>query len=215
MSLVRPAVLTATLLGVLSVAQPASADIIDFTGVGRHLSNISITVGTRTVSVAAGELNWAWLTGESAGINFVTYCVDASTFLQDHQAVNIEQTATLRSAATGARVAFLFNAYAAAVTTDLQAAALQIAIWEALYDSSRNLAGGEFRLNSTNSALIHQTNAYLTSLYSSNYLGASTSWLNTNAGQDQVTKQIPEPATALLLLVGAAAMASRRRFSRQ
>jgi hypothetical protein len=199
---------------ILLAAQPASAELIDFTGVGRHLSNISITVSGRSAHVTAGELNWTWLTGEAAGSSFVSYCVDATTSLQDHQWVTPESTSTLRSSATGARVAFLYNTFAATVSTNLQGAALQLAVWEALYDSAHNLGGGSFRLNSVNATLVEQTNRYLGQLYSTPHLGSSTSWLNTAHGQDQVTRSVPEPST-LLLMTGAALLAVRKRFARK
>lgn len=199
----------------LSIARPASAELISFNGTGRHLSNISISVGSQTASVSAGELNWTWLNGDLAGESLVSYCVDASTYLQGQQWVDLEDTSTLGSSQAGARVAYLFNTFAATVTSNLQAAALQLAIWEALYDSGQDLAGGIFKLNTINSALHAQTNAYLAQMYASNLNdSAITTWLNTGKGQDQVTRRVPEPST-LLLMAGAALFAARRKFAQR
>ena len=90
------------------------------------------------------------------------------------------------------------------------AAGLQVAIWEALYDSSSfSLTGGNFRLNN-NSLVGAQATTYLTSLYSSDYATASATWLDTASGQDQITHAAPEPATLLLMGVGLVSL--RRRL---
>lgn len=193
--------------------RPAAADTIDFTGLGRHVSNLSISVGSATGAVSAGELNWSWLTATPAGFatSFFTYCVDAVTALNDHQTVSISDTSGMASN-VGAKVAWLFNTFAPTINatgTGVQAAALQIAIWEALYDSSANLTGGTFRLN-TSGAVRTQATTYLTALYSSNYSDSHATWLDTARGQDQITQRVPEPATLLLMGLAALGMGVRR-----
>ena len=75
----------------------------------------------------------------------------------------------------GPKAAWLLNTYASAVGTGVQAAALQIAIWESLYDNDHNLNTGNFSLVTSNAAytgaaeasLIYgQANTYLNGLFS-------------------------------------------------
>lgn len=91
---------------------------------------------------------------------------------------------------TGDKVAWLFNTFAEGIRlsgTDIQAAALQVAIWEALYDSSPDLGAGNFQLT-TVGAIRDQANAYLSALDAGpgGYQTSSAGWLDTSHGQDQV-----------------------------
>jgi hypothetical protein len=213
------------LVAMLGIPSTARAEWIDFRGVG-HAANVSIRVmsGTTTLfngTVAAGELNWAWLGATPAGYatNFFTYCIDALNYLRDPQLVTLRASSEISPAtnpSAGAKVAWLFEAFADGIRsggTNTQAAALQVAIWEAMYDATQNLTGGTFRLNTTG-AVREQANAYLTALYSAPYSGHSTTWLDTQAGQDQITRRsIPEPST-LLLLIAAGVFMGRRRVAR-
>ncbi|HEY7497026.1 MAG TPA: PEP-CTERM sorting domain-containing protein [Vicinamibacterales bacterium] len=198
----------------LSVARSAQAETIDYRGLGLHVNNLSITVGSLTEIVSAGELNWTWLNGTPAGYatNFFSYCVDAVNVLRDPQVVDVRGTADMGSA--GAKVAWLFNTFADEVRASgsgVRAAALQVAIWEALYDASNSLTGGTFRLNTTG-AVRTQAASYLSQLYSSNYTNARTTWLDTARGQDQITRQaVPEPATLLLMGCAGLLFARQRR----
>ena len=102
--------------------------------------------------------------------------------------------------------------------TNIQAAALQLAIWEALYDSNQDLGAGAFRSNASG-AILTQTQTYLSALYSSDYHAARATWLdvdgnNPNAafrGQDQITHGVPEPTTLMLMGVACLALVRRRR----
>jgi hypothetical protein len=210
-------------LAVLTAAKPVSAESIGFlgTGLGANAS-IQVSSGGKSFSgtVFAGELDWRWLNGTPSGYasDIYSYCVDALNFLGNPQTVAIKSTTQLTGPAAnaGAKVAWLFNTYAAtihSVGTGIQAAALQIAIWDALYDNSAGLTSGSFRLVS-GGAVATLANSYLTALYSSNYLGASTTWLDTGKGQDQITRGIPEPL-ALLLMSGACVLFVRRWGKRQ
>lgn len=226
--LVRTRAAVGVCLGLLSFAPAASAEVIDFRGSGRA-SAVSITVldGATTLfngSVMAGELRWAWLGGTPAGFatDLYTYCIDATQYLMDPQTVAIRSTSALVAGAThaGAKVAWLFNTYAGAIRaggTNVQAAALQVAIWEALYDTNQDFGTGAFRM-STTGAIRTQAQAYLTALSTSDYSGSTAAWLDvdgTNAdprlrGQDQIAHSIPEPATLLLMGLGGLLVLRRR-----
>ena len=101
----------------------------------------------------------------------------------------------------GARAAWLFNTYAAGIhalanSADAyaQAAGLQLAIWETMYET----AGNTFTVTASDSA----------KTYASDYFGALGS--NTSVatyldagprnGQDQITR-VPEPSSVFLLLL--------------
>jgi hypothetical protein len=215
-------------LSLVSFAEPARAEMISFLGTG-HAAAVGITVlnGSTTLmsgNVIAGELNWSWMGGAPAGLptDLYSYCIDATRYLVGTQIVDVRSTSgfTGGSADAGAKVSWLVNTYADAIRTggtNTQAAALQVAIWEALYDTSANFDGGSFRLTAS-AAIRSQAGAYLTALYGSNYAGSSANWLDVTgnyAGQDQITRSVPEPTTLLLMGVAGLCLARRRRAALQ
>jgi len=148
---------------------------------------------------------------------------DATQYLRDPQYVTVRTTDlfTSGSANAGAKVSWLFNSYAGAIHargTNTQAAALQLAIWEALYDSNQDLSAGAFRATATG-AILTQAQTYLSALYSSSYLGSQATWLDVDGanpnpayrGQDQITHGVPEPSTVLMMAMAGLALIRRRR----
>jgi PEP-CTERM motif-containing protein/fibronectin-binding protein len=217
------------LMGVLLASQPAAAEVIDFRGSGRAAAvGITVSNGSSTLfsgNVMAGELNWSWLgaTPEGFATDFYSYCVDATQYLRDPQYVAVRTTDafTAGSANAGAKVSWLFNSFANTIHTsgtNIQAAALQLAIWEALYDTSQNLSGGAFRATATG-AILTQAQTYLTALYSSSYLGSQATFLDVDGsnpnparrGQDQITYRVPEPSTLMMMGLASLALLRRRR----
>ena len=210
--------------GLALVPAVAHAEIMRFTGVG---AASTITVGGSNASnyrgsVTAGELLWQWVGTPPAGFaqSFYSYCVDLGSFVQNPQDVTpvSSNTFTHGVANGGKKAAWLFNEYAAgihsltnATTAAINAAALQVAIWEAMYDTSRNLAAGGFTATAANSQIVTQANSYLTALYSAQSWTAVATILSTSGGQDQIT-QVSEPSTLLLMglaFFGFAALARR------
>jgi len=203
----------------------ANAATLDFTGIGKaDIVNIS---GLRTVTAYAGELDWSWLGTPPAGFSqsLYTYCVDVLNNEADPQynvAVRSTNemtpaTSPYSAAGAGGKIAWLVNTYAATIHasgTNEQAAGLQLAIWETLYDSDLggyNLASGDFIVSASAGTINWATN-YLKNLYSSPNNTGQAAWLDSPGngnGQDQVT--VPEPSTLLLLMLGGGLFFAFRR----
>jgi len=211
--------------GLLLAPAQAKADTISFDWVG-HASVVTVAGpnGGSPYDVWAGELKWDWVGATPAGLSnpVYTYCVDIVTDLTSPQDVSITSTSNLTSSVAtlapeaAAKAAWLVNSFADTVRStadgwyaNVLGAALQVAIWEALYDSTNDLAGGAFQLVTTGT-IATQAQAYLTALYASDYTGSTAVLLDTRDGQDQITK-VPEPGTLLLLGTGIAAFYTRSR----
>jgi hypothetical protein len=220
----RSIVIVAALFFVFRSA-PASASQLDWAGTGKgawatfSLENDPLG---NPFSDFVGELLWNWVGSPAPGFSgdsIYTYCVDATSYLQNSQNVTALSTNSLISGSGGAdaggRVAYLVDKYAADVHnngSDVDAAALQIAIWEALYDSTEDLAGGAFKLVTTG-AIYDKTKFYLDDLYSGGtYHTGTATWLDTRYGQDQVVlTPTPEPASLTLFGSALAYVATRQR----
>lgn len=203
-------------LALLSCSSPARAESIDFLGLGKY--SVVEIAGPESGWVYAGELNWSGL-----GQTFYSYCVDILSSLADPQDVTLKSTDGLVSgngtvqtvAEAGEKAAWLFNTYAGLIHTSgtgPQAAALQVAIWEAIYDTTGSLSTGVFSLTNSiyNVTVRTIADGYLNALYQADYSSASAVWLDTTRGQDQITR-VPEPATITLLGLGLAALVAPRR----
>lgn len=122
-------------------------------------------------------------------------------------------------AAGGALAAWLFNTYSASASTAADQAALQLAIWEVLYDTTdKDVKTGPGFYATGNTATLNAANALLAGLPSS-YSG-DAAWLqvldtHTNYTQDVMGGPVPDGGMTLLLLGGALVGlgALRRTFS--
>lgn len=187
-------------------AVPAQADLLGFAGTGQG-SVVTVGGSYYTGSVFAGELNWNWVGVPPQGLaqSLTTFCVDLLNFVRNPQDVTVESTNAMNTPTNGAgaRAAWLVNTFGGSGLTGYQAAGLQVAIWETIYDyASHSLSSGNFYV-AANSQVLSYANTYLTAL------GTSTSeaiWLKTtqtpNGGQSQILRSVPEPATMTLLMVG-------------
>lgn len=161
------------------------------------------------------------VTNGAASNSFQAFCIDPFQW-SSHTPTTYDQT-TLSptfSAATVTNITKLFNfGYAGAVGNNLNAAAMQLALWEVANDDGNLSTGAVHKTGSTHAALVTQTNYLL-----SNYASASATSLYNftfykSAGQqDFVTvSAVPEPETYAMLLAGLGIMgaAVRRRKNKQ
>jgi len=191
---------------ILAVPAQARAETIDFTGLG-HAAVVEVR-GLLNARVWAGEINWVWVGAVPDGFSpsFYTYCVDITNVLIDPQEVTIRSSSDLNPTPDGGgKAAWLLNSFAPGIRTggtNAQAAALQVAIWEALYDTAPNLASGSFYLASsmTGGSIWTLAGHYLSQLYYApgTYHVGTAAWLDSTRGQDQITL-VPEPSMLLLL----------------
>lgn len=188
----------------------------------------------------AGEINWLWdTTPEGFADAIYTYCVDPFNSAISPQWVEEHSTEVMivdgvLDADAGGRAAWLFNTFAPTIRaggTDIEAAGLQVAIWEAVHDTDNNLATGDFALVVNDSIwggavlaaqIRDQAQTYLNQVfYAPGQFYTSTAvWLDaTPTGQDQITQlaqtptSVPEPGTLLLFGLGVPCAFLRRRFN--
>jgi len=104
------------------------------------------------------------------------------------------------------RAAWLYDNEIGKIGGDVQkAAGLQLALWNAVYDSDYSLAGGSFQASGSQTA-VNFAAAALGDLSTAQVGSAvATFYRDTNGGQDMIG-MVPEPATLLLLGFGLCAL---------
>ncbi len=190
-------------LSLAAVASPALADPISFNGLGMY-ETVSYKLDGESKSTKAGQLLIEFDSKE-----LVAYCVDLRHSIKSDWIVDPKPA---NSFSGGKAAAFLYDTFASTVTNSLQAAALQVAIWEVVEDWNWvNLFGGDFKFTSATN-VTQQAQVYLNALPGnlSNYSATAFILESSNDPRSQHLI-VPEPATLAALLIGLPILFGRRR----
>ncbi len=188
----------AALLGGPDVAQ---ATTITLTGLGFYQTIPLIVNVTTAENATAGQIR---VTVD--GVNLIAYCVDLFT---DIGYATYNSTLTLPSDYPGgARAAWIFENYAAGVTTNIAGAALQLAVWDIIHDGGDGLSAGNVRLASSGSATLRSNASAIITASAGRTSNNATILRNVSVAgvpaQNLITSTIatPEPGTWLMTAVG-------------
>lgn len=215
----------------VALAVPATTDAAELTLSGMGLRDIvtinSTLPGFESGSYYAGQ--FVWTTDDpSLGSPIVTYCVDILHEVESQQQVTVDSTDNMPTVAQdgGGKAAWLLDTFAPEVTTGVEAAALQVAIWEAIYDNDHDVTSGVFSIVTDNTAytgayeaqlIAAQATSYLNQLFygpNGEYHTDTAIWLDAvtaaGVGQSQITAT-PEPTSLTLLVLGIITIAAAQR----
>ncbi len=159
---------------------------------------------------------------------FRTYCLEPTQTLSfednpDDDQGALYSTGTLTDTHPGltaleaSRLEILWaNAYADSMTSSVKAGAFQIIIWELIRDNDFNLTSGLTRLSTTNAqsiAITAQANAWWAQITGGGWTDSTPLMALTSADSQDLILPVPAPGAAMLGMMGAAMLGSRRRRS--
>lgn len=193
------------------IALPASADLLTYNGVAL---NETVTTHCRGLLADNMTVNAGQEKMQFRGIDYLGYCVDVNQYAGSADMTPVSAL----DVHNGQALAYLFSTYAPLVTTNAQAAALGVAIWEVVTETGHTFdaTSGYFYITG-NSSIASAANTLLASIPTGNYgLPYGPTVLQSSTAQDFVidmgfSAPIPEPATMTLLAIGSAGMLIRRR----
>lgn len=193
-------------------AASANAQSLKFTGTQLNpVDSGTINVNGNSSTVEMGALVFS--TGTKS---IVTYCADATSPLNNSNnpysvsGVNMNDGSGLALAAK-----ILATNFDVATNKDQQAA-LQVAIWDALYDngSSFNYSSGKFKVtNGLSSSVLSLASTYYTNGKNSNPTTAVELFTSQGAGGQSQLHVVPEPASLAVLGLGVFGLVRRRKSS--
>ena len=191
-------------------------------GSGNLKQSVKIKNGYSTSTVNAGMFH---LTGNNGLGDFLAFCVDLDQYLGNPQKATIAPNLFTNTITNN--LSKLFSSVLGGgtlgdvITTSVQAAGLQVAIWEVVEDSNSywgfNLDHGSFEVKS-NWAVKSQANSYLSALSSGSLDDYDMTFFASAKNQDLVTANpvpettpVPVPAAGLMILSAMGALGVMRR----
>jgi hypothetical protein len=194
-----------------SLSRPAvaAADSLTYTGLGSG-AWVNLNLGGVTETGWAGEINW---TLNAGGVSraITTFCADLFDNAKTVQLGTFETTAAVdlnpsishgAVANAGSKAAYLVNTYATgAHSSSIQAAGLQIAIWQAMFGNTFTVLSSTAHYTELMAAVAGFTLPNSVSSVAGYFDVVNGPSIGSGAnGQDQVLIGTPEPATILLLM---------------
>jgi|GEM_PF-1690110 len=162
----------------------------------------------------SGVMNFTDAPGGDVIADFQAFCVEPQIQMDyGTQLVYTVSTTQLQNSDT---ISLLIAAYlASGDSSDLNAAAVQWAIWEVTNESvssSYSLLDGDVFITDTDTSIAAAANNYFTLIQNPNLAPVALTYLTNDQHQDVVTwNLVPEPGSAALALLSIAALIGRRR----
>ena len=206
--MIRKSMMTVAVVVILVMGcHVASASIMTYKGIGLH-SNVTLHAAGSPADgrrVSAGQYLISY-----EGTDYASYCVDIYHYLGSGEVTELP----IDSLNNGDLVAFLFETYSEDVQDNIDAAALGVAIWEVIFETSDNFDVTDGYLSITGNDAVAQAANDLLSTLPDSY---QTQWdmlvLHSDCKQDMIIpgSPIPEPATLMILNLGAMGLIIRQR----
>lgn len=188
-------------------AASANASLFDMKFVGTGAGQgVGIVFNGSNKNVFAGKLNFKKM---PSGPTFSSVCADLGNLITNGQTYGVNSKLSTADSAAVKKAGNIVAANFTSANSNENAAALQVAVWEALYDgaSAPSFSSGSFKANLSTSV-----RAKATAYYNSITTPGTALYLKTtqnNCGQSQLTA-VPEPAALASLGLGLALVVRRK-----
>lgn len=204
-------------LGMASFAAfPAAAGTVTLDWLGSSATTgtgVSAQINSQEIE-PQGEFGAGALRFQEVGAldAFTAWCLEISELITDQ--ATYSTTTSLLDADRESLISRLFTGYSTSITSEVGAAAIQLAVWEIVEEenvSNLNLLDGRFTAASSTAAVIETANLYLGSLdqFDANY---EINYFQSANSQNIISvAPVPLPASMLLLGAGVGALALTRR----
>ncbi len=216
MKTLRTGIFAAAMAGGLFAASTVSAATVTVSyqetsvfGTPNFSQVINIAAPEHTGFVNAGPFR---LNAGNGFGNFVAFCIDLSKAIANGSTYTTA-SASAHGASVDDAIDRLFTSAYSGISSAVQGAAFQLALWEIITDtgSAYDLGSGDF-IASSNMGVENQANAYLAALGGASTGGFRLTYLNSGDSQNLVTvSPVPLPAAAGMLALGLASFFGLRR----
>lgn len=155
------------------------------------------------------------LTGDNGFGDFIAFCIDLDNHMSSGKTYTVSGASSYGTA-VDTNIDLLFNSAYAGLSTAVQGAAFQVALWEIITDTGDatgfDLGLGSFTATSSTAGVISQAADYLTGLGGATTGGYKLTFLANGNSQDLVTvSPVPVPAAFGMLSLGLAGLFGLRR----